>query len=119
MSIIKFGTNATAFPLAGTPEFNGATETIVIQRSETVTGDAVLAALKDADGFSIDSGTYQSGFKAPDSVAVGATTITVIMTKLSADQQTLKELQKANAQAQIAIGILESTTQYSVNNLGV
>ena len=109
MSTIKFGANTTAFPLAGTPEFNGATETIVIQKSETVTGDAVLAALKGADGFTIDSGTYQSGFKAPDSVTVGATTITVIMTKLSADQQALEDVQTELAYIQSAFASLQAS----------
>lgn len=118
---IKIGTGE--FPLAAAPQISEMSATIQIVKSSTVTGDAVLAAIKNADSFTVvtdgTAGTTQTGYKAPDSVTVGDTTITVVMAKLSIDQQTIKSLQKATAQAQMAIGILESTTQYSMNNLGV
>lgn len=108
MSTIKFGANTTAFPLASMPTFDGSTETIVITKSSTVTGDAVLASLKGADGFTIDSGTPQTGFKAPDSVTVGTNTITVFMAKLSNDQLTMDALQKNFAFVKSAFAAIQA-----------
>ena len=109
MSTIKFGTNTTAFPLAGTPTFDGTYETIIIQKSSTVTSDAVLAALKGTDSFTIDSGAAQTGFKAPDNVTVGASTITAIMTKQTSDEQTLEEVQTELAYIQSAFASLQAS----------
>lgn len=108
MSTIKFGTNTTAFPLASMPTFDGNLETIVIQKSNTVTSDVVLAALKGADGFTIDSGTAQTGYRAPNSVTVGTNTITVFMAKLSNDQLTMDALQKNFAFVKSAFAAIQA-----------
>lgn len=108
-STIKIGTGE--FPLASAPQISETSAIIKIVKSSTVTGDAVLAAINGADRFTVvtdgTAGAEQTGYKAPDSVTVGDTTITVIMAKLTGDQQTVKALQEDTSNIKTLLALFQ------------
>ena len=114
---IKIGTGE--FPLAAAPQISEMSATIQIVKSSTATGDAVLSAIKNANSFTVvtdgTAGTTQTGYKAPDSVTVGDTTITVVMLKLNADQQTIKSLQEDSSNIKTMFALLQLAIDKKMN----
>ena len=99
---VHFGTNTTEFPLAGAPAVSNGITSFALTPSASVTAEAVLAAVKDADGYTITTdgtaGETQDNFALSGNVAIDAGTGNIVF---SMRRKSVQTITNENLQAQV------------------